>query len=207
MAIVGFIKWRNKPTNNITPKQLKRIIKQFERTLGIKLSEWQKDFFLKYYSATQKSKPNKISKAPQQLVEWLQNCLSEFIERKSKKNYELALGRPIKKIKQIEKALGFKLTEWQKAFIFEGQPYGYEIAVLRINGKTTAHCLRACLSEGQALVANVYGRDLQQFYGEDGINYRRRNLFISELQNIYETLNNAGIETRKIIFIGTERQT
>ena len=69
MAIVGFIKWRDKPTSDITPKQLKKILGQLENTLGVKLFEWQKDFFLKFYFATQKNKPIKHKKVKKQLDE------------------------------------------------------------------------------------------------------------------------------------------
>ena len=130
-----------------------------------------------------------------------------FIKWRDKPTEDTTPKRPEETIEQIENALGFKLFEWQKAFIFEGKDYGDAIKVARCAGKTTAHILRLCLSEGKTLLATSLLIDLQEYFGEDGISYRRRNFFINELRNIYETLNNAGIKTRKIIFVDTERET
>ncbi len=129
-----------------------------------------------------------------------------FIKWRDKPTDATKPKRPEKKIKQIEQALGFELFEWQKAFIFEGKDYGGDIRFARCAGKTIAHCLRVCLSEGKTIIASAGGADLQQFFGEDGISWLRRDFFINELRNVYEILNNAGIETRKIIFVDKERQ-
>ena len=50
-------------------------------------------------------------------------------------------------IRKVEQALGLKLYDWQKAFIFYNKPYNYYVSGYRGTGKTLAHCLRLCLSE------------------------------------------------------------
>lgn len=129
-----------------------------------------------------------------------------FIKWRDKPTDDTKPKRPEEKIKQIEHALGFELFEWQKAFIFEGKDYGDDIRFARCAGKTIAHCLRVCLSAGKTIIASRGGLDLQDFFGEDGLTATRRRYFVKELHDIYETLNNAGIETRKIIFVDKERQ-
>ncbi len=109
-------------------------------------------------------------------------------------------------IKKVEKALGFKLYDWQKAFIFGGEPYGIEIATSRRSGKTLTHCLRLCLSEGEPIVATLKPAVLAQneflkYIGEDICTIQRSKYFIEMLKYTYNTLLSAGgIELREIIF-------
>lgn len=98
------------------------------------------------------------------------------------------------KTRRIEKAIGFKLTKWQKDFIFKGKPYGEDIANTRANGKTTAHCLRVCFSKGATLYAIASDPDIKQYMGEDVAYPSRRGFYIYELRKIYSKLQQAKIK-------------
>ncbi len=107
-------------------------------------------------------------------------------------------------IKKVERALGIKLYDWQKAFIFHNKSYGLEVSAYRCTGKTLAHCLRLCLSEGEPIEATLSPSaksDFLRYLGEDGCNHTRSRFFIDELHKVYNTLNAAGgIGLREITF-------
>lgn len=109
-------------------------------------------------------------------------------------------------IKKVEKALGLTLFDWQKEYIFEGKPYGASIRFARRAGKTLAHILRLCLSDGEPIKAALKPSCLARnefigYLGEDGVTYQRSLWFIHELKEVYEKLKAAGgIELREIEF-------
>lgn len=109
-------------------------------------------------------------------------------------------------IRKVERALGLTLYDWQKDFIFYGKRYGYEVSGYRNTGKTLAHILRLCLSDGEPIVATltppvIIKNEFLGYLGEDGSTIRRSRLFIDELQRIYNTLLAAGnIDLREITF-------
>lgn len=109
-------------------------------------------------------------------------------------------------LKKVERALGITLYDWQKAFIFYDEPYGFEISDYRGNGKTLANCLRLCLSCGEPITVSRYPTQKEKseflFYcGEDGYSRHRICFFVTELYNIYNKLLSAGgIDLREIIF-------
>lgn len=108
-------------------------------------------------------------------------------------------------IAKVERALGFKLFQWQKDYIFEGKPYGEEIYFARCAGKTLAHCLRLCLSDGDKISALLrpdrISDEFLQYLGEDNNSHHRRVHFVQTLKDTYAKLNAAGgIELREIIF-------
>lgn len=110
-------------------------------------------------------------------------------------------------IRKVEQALGLKLYDWQKAFIFYDKPYGFEVSYARRTGKTLAHCLRLCLSEGEPIVAALTSpviteNEFLRYLGEDGSTVNRLRIFIDELRRIYNKLLEAGnIDLREIIFM------
>ena len=109
-------------------------------------------------------------------------------------------------IRKVEQALGLKLYDWQKAFIFYDKPYGFEVSYARRTGKTLAHCLRLCLSEGEPIVAAltppvIAKNEFLQYLGEDGSTIHRSKFFIDELWQVYNKLLAAGnIDLREITF-------
>ncbi len=109
-------------------------------------------------------------------------------------------------IKKVERALGITLYDWQKAFIFYDKPYSFEVSGYRGTGKTLAHCLRLCLSDGEPIVATLEPptrakNEFLRYLGEDGCTIPRSQFFISELQRVYHTLLAAGnIDLREITF-------
>lgn len=109
-------------------------------------------------------------------------------------------------LKKVERALGITLYDWQKAFIFYDEPYGFEISDHRGNGKTLANCLRLCLSCGEPITVSRYPTHKEKseflFYcGEDGYSRHRICFFVTELYNIYNKLLSAGgIDLREIVF-------
>ena len=106
-------------------------------------------------------------------------------------------------ISKIERALGFELYDWQKEFIFRDYPYSRDIARIRQSGKTTAHCIKTCLSSGNPIIIYTDGApDFDDFiyFGEDSVSTQRMRFFISELFVIYRKLKSAGIDLREITF-------
>ena len=109
-------------------------------------------------------------------------------------------------IKKVEQALGLKLYDWQKAFIFYNKPYNYYVSGYRGTGKTLAHCLRLCLSEGEPIIAALTPptrakNEFLRYLGEDGCSIHRSQFFINELRQVYNKLLAAGnIDLREITF-------
>nr|DAP39813.1 MAG TPA: Transcriptional regulator [Caudoviricetes sp.] len=133
----------------------------------------------------------------------------DAIKQISKENEALLRekkDRQARTIKKVEKALGFTLFDWQKAYIFEDKKYGAEIRFARRAGKTLAHILRLCLSDGEPIKAKLKptcsdNNELLSYLGEDGADYHRTNFFIRDLRQVYKTLKEAGgIELREIEF-------
>lgn len=114
--------------------------------------------------------------------------------------------RQARTIKKVEKALGLTLFDWQKEYIFEGKEYGTEIKFARRAGKTLAHILKICLSNGELIKATLkpacLGKnEFLQYLGEDGCTENRARFFIHELREVYEKLKAAGgIDLREIEF-------
>lgn len=119
---------------------------------------------------------------------------------------ETAERRRERTIRKVEQALGLKLYDWQKAFIFYNKPYNYYVSGYRGTGKTLAHCLRLCLSEGEPIVATltppvIAKNEFLQYLGEDGSTIHRSKFFIDELRKVYNKLLEAGnIDLREITF-------
>lgn len=109
-------------------------------------------------------------------------------------------------IRKVEQALGLKLYDWQKAFIFYNKPYNYYVSGCRETGKTLAHCLRLCLSEGEPIIAALTPptrakNEFLRYLGEDGCSIYRSQFFINELRQVYNKLLAAGnIDLREITF-------
>ncbi len=109
-------------------------------------------------------------------------------------------------IRKVEQALGLKLYDWQKAFIFYNKPYNYYVRGYRKTGKTLAHCLRLCLSEGEPIIAALTPstrakNEFLCYLGEDGCSIHRSQFFINELRQVYNKLLAAGnIDLREITF-------
>lgn len=109
-------------------------------------------------------------------------------------------------IRKVEQALGLKLYDWKKAFIFYNKPYNYYVSGCRGTGKTLAHCLRLCLSEGEPIIAALTPptrakNEFLRYLGEDGCSIYRSQFFINELRQVYNKLLAAGnIDLREITF-------
>lgn len=139
-----------------------------------------------------------------ELEETTQRAKRYFEEKEEllRREYE----RKERTLKKVEKALGLTLFDWQKEYIFEGKPYGKEICFARCAGKTLAHCLRLCLSDGEPVRATltppVMARnEFLRYLGEDGETMCRSRGFIQMLREIYEKLKAAGgIDLREIVF-------
>lgn len=89
-------------------------------------------------------------------------------------------------LREVEKALGFKLFIWQKTFIERG--------VFRQYGETTARILRDLLSvwEKPLDYTGFPGSKIEEFYRK-------------ETREIKEKLNGTGIETREVFFNQKEK--
>ena len=106
-------------------------------------------------------------------------------------------------ISKIERALGFELYDWQKEFIFRDYPYSRDIERIRQSGKTTAHCIKTCLSSGNPIIIYTDSApycDDPIYFGEDIVSTRRMMFFISQLAKIYGELKSAGVDVREITF-------
>lgn len=102
-------------------------------------------------------------------------------------------------LKKVEKAIGFKLRDWQKKYIIGKSDY---MPNGRCNGKTTACIIRMCLSEGEPLnLSRRYYNDILQYAEEDCVTRARQDFFRHEARKMYDTLKTIkGIPLRKIIF-------
>lgn len=116
--------------------------------------------------------------------------------------------------KKVEKALGIKLTKWQKNFIFNGKPIPYEIHRNRGNGKTLAHILKLLLSKWNPVIVakfilneyDIAGRNLEYYsvgwMGDDSQNLGRQNFFNEWLYDVDAKLTQAGVNTREMLYRG-----
>lgn len=99
-------------------------------------------------------------------------------------------------IPQIEKALDFKLRDWQIAYIFE-EPVVLKYAMFgRRNGKTTAYILKHALENGDKIISM---KSLEFVSDEtEPISYRKR-FFVNYYLDIVTKLNYAGIKTVQLV--------
>lgn len=140
------------------------------------------------------------------LEEILEHPGYEAVAAEAKELRDAAKRRTERTIRKVEQALGLKLYDWQKAFIFHDKPYGLEVSAYRRTGKTLAHCLRLCLSEGEPIIATLspsvgMGNEFLLYLGEDGCSKSRSKFFIDDLQRVYNKLREAGnIDLREITF-------
>lgn len=98
-------------------------------------------------------------------------------------------------IKQVEKALGFKLYDWQKAYILDKGllPVGG-----RKNGKTLAVMLKCMMPD---LPDMKWKRDDIQYFTDGTVKTRRYDMWYeNEFKKLYFKLKDAGVELRKIEF-------
>ncbi len=100
--------------------------------------------------------------------------------------------------KKIESALHIKLTDMQKQYIFG---HGEWTLTERHTGKTTAHCIKICLSEGDAIVIR-FGRMPPQFLEDPNISWYNRSwynrIYTSEFLRIYKALSKTNLKLREI---------
>lgn len=137
-----------------------------------------------------------------QLLQLLRLVKENNLEN-SKKIYAPLSTHEQETVSKIELALGFELYDWQKEFIFHNHPYTKDIKRIRQSGKTTAHCIKMCLSSGKPIV--IYMDDVPAcddfiYFGEDSFPLQRRKFFIYELSKIYGKLKSAEINLREITF-------
>ncbi len=97
-------------------------------------------------------------------------------------------------IRIVELALRIKLYDWQKAYITGAADY---IMPGRVSGKTTAHIVRICISEGPHI--NMW-KDVGGVIDEQhGSHYKE--FFIRETREIYHKLREiGGLKLREIYF-------
>ncbi|MDD6301205.1 MAG: hypothetical protein PUA58_05665 [Ruminococcus sp.] len=95
--------------------------------------------------------------------------------------------------KAIESALHIKLTDMQKQYIFGRSEW---TLTGRCTGKTTAYCIKICISEGDAIVIR-FGQMPPQFL--DGLNTSWYNRFYTcEFLRIYKALSKTNIRLREV---------
>lgn len=106
-------------------------------------------------------------------------------------------------IKEIERALGIELYEWQRLYIITGiwqPPEG------RVQGRTLAYILRLLLDNSKPLL--LYDPAEVRAYADNSFmdrQYRQVpqyyvSWFRHELIGIYKRLRAAGVQTREVIF-------
>ena len=110
-------------------------------------------------------------------------------------------------IRKINKAFGFPLREYQIEYIFGRINF---LPSNRQSGRTLAHCIRLCLSEGppldikeelrksgQPLTLEPYrGAEFETHYNSP--HYKK--WFAEELRRVYTTLKKSRVKVRTIIF-------
>lgn len=123
-------------------------------------------------------------------------------------------------IRRVNKALHIKLTDWQIAHIFDGEPFPEEIQYARRVGKTTAQILFVLLSKnripGNNLLMIVDEIDHLHYpcvfpsqlaarnafiFNEDGVTARRRYFFMRELLKVKDQLKARHIKTNTVCFL------
>lgn len=101
--------------------------------------------------------------------------------------------RECRTAKAIESALHIKLTDMQRQYIFGRSEW---TLTGRCTGKTTAYCIKICISEGDAIVIR-FGQMPPQFL--DGFNTSWYNRFYtSEFLRIYKALSKTNIRLREV---------
>ena len=103
---------------------------------------------------------------------------------------------------KIEKALGFKLYDWQKNYILEKSN---EVVNKRASGKTTAHILRI-LFMGEDPIEIYIGRDkdARWIYGDDHVYVDKGSyeyfykFYLNTLKRISDALIKNGIKCREV---------
>lgn len=98
-------------------------------------------------------------------------------------------------IRMVEIALQITLYDWQKTYIFGKSDYQ---APGRATGKTLAHMIKLCLSDGEPI--NLFQqRDIEHYsdgwHGTRYLDWYRRNLW-----DVYEKLKRQPLRLRKIYF-------
>ena len=126
---------------------------------------------------------------------------------------------------RVERALGFELFDWQIAKMFDDKPFPEHVQKARCAGKTTAQILFVLLCpklKRSPTLKKLYGfppelrvdavPEISPFvgyeaaraafyFGEDGVNTRRRLFFIQEMKRVKRKLNRAKIKTHKVEYI------
>lgn len=100
-----------------------------------------------------------------------------------------------KTIKAIELALQIKLTDMQKQYIF-----GYSEWMLtgRCTGKTTAHCIKICISEGDAIVIHPGRCGMPSYFLDEHHGAMYNKVFTQEFLLIYKALSKTKIKLREV---------
>ncbi len=99
----------------------------------------------------------------------------------------------------IEHALGFKLYREQIEYIFHNGPYSYSSS--RQTGKTTAHCIKLALSEGEPLNGDRPDKWCDLDYGQRGlISYSR--WYFRYFMNIRNRLRSVRLKVRPVKYKG-----
>lgn len=98
-------------------------------------------------------------------------------------------------IRKIEKAMGFRLTEWQIRYIFDD---ACERSFARGTGRTTAYIIRFCLSKGEPLIVTL--PYVQKEYLDEIHTPAYRVFYGKMLKDIYERLKKQRLKMRSITF-------
>lgn len=134
----------------------------------------------------------------ERLTELLKDLESKFINGTGD-NDPTGLSAYSCTIDLIEHALGFKLYKEQIDYIFHDGPYNY--SSLRTTGKTTAHCIKLALSDGQPLNGNKPDRWCDIDHGKQGlIPYSR--WYFSYFMKIREQLRSVRLGVRSVKYKG-----
>ena len=96
----------------------------------------------------------------------------------------------------VERALSIRLLDWQVAYIWGGSTY---LMPGRATGKTLAHVIRLCLSEGEPLHLYPKGKDWGLCDVDYGVAYHR--IFRDYVRDAYVKLKLCGgLKLRTIYF-------
>lgn len=98
--------------------------------------------------------------------------------------------------RKIEKAMGFRLKEWQTRYIFGDGVY---MPPGRAQGCTTAFLIKLCITPGDPITIKSNRIDPQYIDNQFGALYC--NFYISMLKTTHTKLKNAGVKVRQIDFI------
>ena len=92
-------------------------------------------------------------------------------------------------IPRIEKALGFSLLEWQKAYLMDGTWVDFG----RGMGKTTIYCVKLALEHKAPMNVERISEQLDEYHGS-----RYREWFRDYFLDIWEKLKNEGLSVVEI---------